>query len=280
MYLARLCAASAALALAGCAAAPPMNAGRITEIRAGVRSVTFVQNGAEPLSYGVGAVDGKSSWAGPQIQFQAGSPAKIDAQAALAANAVFAVGGAIAREAMKDDPDYYPRLLRGLIGERQFTNEVAPRVWPTFTRAWQVNYDPARIVVVPNAQAVAEKGDLYVGNDPGTDLVLMYSLDRLMLSEKPELSVLWKSVVTAGMYDRPVVPYILGRLSVYQRNANGKLQRIWGGICSDMDFLNADFAVQFPLLKAEPQRARPMFDSAVAMAADTCDKALKPLLGS
>jgi len=280
MHLTRLCAASAALALAGCAATPPMNASRVAEIRTGVRSVTFVQNGVEPLSYGVGAVDGKSSWAGPQIQFQAGSPAKIDTQAALAANVVFAVGGAIAREAMKDDPDYYPRLLRSLIGERQFTSEVAPRVWPTFARAWQVNYDPAQVVAVPNAKAVPEKGDLYQGSDPGTDLVLMYSLDRFMLSEKPEISVLWKSVFTAGMYDRPVVPYILGSMSVYKRNAGGQLQRIWDGICSDMDFLNADFAVQFPLLKAEPQRAGPMFDSAVVMAADTCSKALKPLLGS
>lgn len=280
MYLARLCAASAALALTGCATAPPMNAGRISEIRAGVSSVAFVQNGVEPLTYGVGALDGKSSWAGTQIQFQAGSSAKIDAQGAAAANLVFAIGGAIARESMKDDPDYYPRLLQGLIGERRFTNEVAPRVWPTFARAWQINYDPERVVVVPNAQAISEKDDLYVGRDPGTDLVLMYSLDRFVLSEKPELSVLWKAVVTAGMYDRPVVPYIQGRMSVYKRDADGQLHRIWAGICSDADFLNADFAVQFPLLKAEPQRAGPMFDSAVAMAENTCSKALKTLHGT
>lgn len=280
MYLARLCAASAALALVGCATAPSMTSDRIAEIRTGVRSVTFVQNGVEPLSYGVGALDGKSSWAGTQIQFQPGTSAKADVQGAAAANLVFAIGGAIARESMKDDPDYYPRLLRELVGERQFASEIAPRVWPAFARAWQVGYDPARVVVVPNAKAVAEKDkeDLYPGEDPGTDLVLMYSLDRFVLSEKPELSVLWKAVVTAGMYDRPVVPYILGRMSAYKRDTDGQLHRIWGGICHDADFLNADFAVQFPLLKAEPQRAGPMFDSAVAMAAETCSKALKPLL--
>lgn len=280
MHLAHLGTASVALALVGCATAPPMNAGRIADIRAGVRSVSFVQNGVEPLTYGVGGLDGKSSWAGPQVYFQPGSSAQADAQGAAAANLVFAIGGAIARESMKDDPDQYPRLLKGLIGERRFTSEIAPRVWPTFARAWQINYDPARVVVVPNEQAVSEKDDLYVGKDPGTDLVLMYSLDRFMLSEKPELSVLWKAIITAGMYDRPVVPYIQGRMSVYKRDADGQLRRIWNGICRDTDFLNADFAVQFPLLKAEPQRAGPMFDAAVEMAASTCSKALKPLLGS
>lgn len=279
MRLVRLCATCVVLALVGCATAPSINANHIAEIRAGVQSVAFVQNGVEPLTYGVGALDGKSSWAGPQIGFQAGSSSKMDVQGAAAANLVFAVGGAIARESMKDDPDYYPRLLRTLVGERQFTNEIAPRVWPAFAQAWQIAYDPAQVMVVPNAQAVTEKDDLYAGKDPGTDLVLMYSLDRFMLSEKPELSVLWKAVVTAGMYDRPVVPYIQGRMSVYKRNASGQLHRIWTSVCSDLDFLNADFAVQFPLLKAEPQRAGPMFDSAVAMAANTCNKALKPLTG-
>ncbi|HZX30641.1 MAG TPA: hypothetical protein VFF03_04760 [Rhodocyclaceae bacterium] len=278
MYLSRIFAASAALALVGCATAPPMTADRIAEIRTGVRSVTFVQNGAEPLSYAVGALDGKSSWAGTQIQFQPGTSAKADVQGAAAANLVFAIGGAIARESMKDDPDYYPRLLRELVGERKFANEIAPRVWPTFARAWQVTYDPEKVVVMPTGKDIPEKDDLYVGDDPGTDLVLMYSLDSFMLSEKPEMSVLWKAVFTAGMYDRPVVPYIRSRMLVYKRDTDGRLHRVWGGICYEGDFFNADFAVQFPLLKAEPQRAGPMFDSAVVMAADTCSKALKPLL--
>lgn len=280
MYLARLCVAAAALVLAGCAATPPMSANNVAEARTNVHSVTFVQNGVEPLAYSVGALDGKSSWAGPQVQFQAGSSSKIDVQGAAAANLVFTIGSSLARESMKDDPDYYPRLLQALVGQRQFTNEIAPLVWPMFAHAWQIDYDPARLVVVPNAQAASEKNDLYVGQDPGTDLVLMYTLDHFILSEKPELSVLWKAVLTAGMYDRPVIPFIQGRMSVYKRTTDGQLHRIWNGICSDSAFLNADFAVQFPLLQAEPQRAGPMFDSAVVMAANTCSKALKPLLGS
>jgi hypothetical protein len=270
--------AAAGLALAGCATAPPMSASTVADMRSSIRTVAFVQNGTEPLNYGVGALDGKTSWAGPQMQFQAATSNRADVQGAAAANIVFAVGGAIARESMKDDPDYYPRLMKTWIGERKFTNEVAPRVWPELARAWRVDYDPKRVIVLPNDRVATDKEGVFVGADPGADLVLMYSIEQLMISEKPEMSVLWKSVVTAGMYDRPVVPYIKGRMSVYKREADGKLRRAWVGDCRDQAFLNADFAVQFPLLKAEPQRAGPMFDASVAMAASTCSAALKPIL--
>lgn len=267
----------ASLALGGCATAPSMTSTQVSELRSKVKSVAFVQNGTIPYQYSVGAVDGKTSWAGPQVGLAPATSAKADVGAAAAANVVFLVGASIAREAMKDDPEYYNRLLKTMVGERQFTSEVAPSVMPLLARAWQVDYDAAKLKVMPNDQLIGDDKGLFKGEDPGTDMVLVFSLPRFTLSEKPEMSVLWKSVVTAGMYERPVVPYITGWMGVYRRDDGGQLRSVWSSVCPDLDFLNAPVSEQFVVLKEAPQKAKPVFDAAIPIAVESCRKALKTL---
>lgn len=266
-----------ALLLTGCATTSQITPAQVAEMRVGAKSVAFLQNGTAPHQYLVGAVDGKTSWAGPQVGFSPATSARADVGAAAAANLVSAIGAGIARDAMKEDPDYYNRLLKKMVGERQFTSEIAPGVLPALAKAWQVDYDPARLKVVPNDRLVSDDQGLFKGEDPGTDLVLMFSVPRFMLSEKPQMSVLWKAVVTAGTYDRPVVPYISGLMSVYRRDTAGQLRAVWSAPCPDLDFLNAPVSEEFTVLSEAPEKAGPVFDAAIPIAVESCRKALKPI---
>lgn len=263
---------AAAIVLSGCATAP---VGKPKELGAGVRSVTLVQHGEEPLRYVVGGVDGKTSWAGGGMAFTPASSARVDAQAALGPNLVFAIGQNIAREAMKDDPDYYARLLTKMIASRKLTNEAAPRVFPELAGAWGVPYDRAAPVQVAAGMDMADAQGRYAGTDPGTDLVLAFGIEQLLLSEKPTLSVLWKAVGTAGMYDRPVIPYIVGTMTAFKRDDRGELKKVWAARCSDAEFLSApDVFEQWTVLKDHPEKAAPLLDAAVRVAAQGCGKTL------
>jgi len=94
MGVLRICFVSIALAvLAGCASGPTLS-----ELRADVKSATFVQHGAEPLNYKFGVVDGASFWAkAAESRTTVSVPAGAATVAAvnLGANAVAAHGRAV-----------------------------------------------------------------------------------------------------------------------------------------------------------------------------------------
>jgi hypothetical protein len=112
--------------------------------------VAYVQNGAVPMKYTIGAVDGKTSWSnysilGTQLNDKpaadpAGSLAvtgqpRTDMAAGAGLEIVSLVGKAIADSSMKDDPAYYDRLLARMVGQRQVTSAVAPQLLPALARA-------------------------------------------------------------------------------------------------------------------------------------------------
>lgn len=261
--------------LAGCAAPLP----KPSELGAGVKTVAFVQHGTEPNRYVIGAVDGKTSWAGGSPTFTPGSSASLDVGVAAGANLVMLIGQKIAEESLKDDPEYYLRLLKKMVGERKMTDEIAPRVLPPLANSWGFTYNPERLTVIPNGTPLIDEQGKFNGKDPGTDLVLAYAIDQLVLSEKPSLSVLWKAVGTAGMYDRPVVPYITGVMTALKRDEKGALKQIWSARCPDFHFLNAPVSEEFVVLKENPEKAAPVFDAAVPIATMSCMKTLSQLNG-
>ena len=107
---------------------------------------------------------------------------------------------------------------------------------------------------------------------------MTFGVERLLLSEKPTVSVLWKAVATAGMYDRPVIPYIIAEMSAFKRDEKGELKKVWAARCSDAEFLNApDVFEQWTVLKEQPEKAGPLLDAAVRVAAEGCGKTLMRL---
>ena len=260
--------------LTGCASGPP--APRPSELGANVKSVAFVQYGEEPHRYAIGAVDGKTSWAGPGMEFTPATSSRADVQGAAVATLVSAIGQKIAQDALKEDPDYYTRILMKMVGERKLTSEVAPLVMPEMAAAWGLSSRDIKILRRAKDAPLATQEGNYPGDDPGTDLVLTYEIERLLLSEKPTLSVLFKAVGTAGMYDRPVVPYMLGKMTAFKRNESGQLKQVWTAKCSDFEFLDG-VNEQWVVLKEQPEKAAPVFDSAVLMAAKGCKRTLAQL---
>jgi hypothetical protein len=69
-------------------------------------------------------------------------------------------------------------------------------------------------------QSLDEAAGRYSGADPGTDVVMTFTVHELLLSEKPSSRGL-KAVFTAGMYDKEVMPYFSAHMGVYRRQEGG-----------------------------------------------------------
>jgi hypothetical protein len=77
------------------------------------------------------------------------------------------------------------------------------------------------------------------------------------------------------MYDRPVIPYIVGVMNAFKRDEKGELRKVWTARCSDHEFLNAPGVFeQWTVLKESPEKAAPLLDAAVPVAARGCAKTL------
>ena len=246
-----------------------------------------MQNGRHAVKYSIGAVDGKTSWSNYSIlgarlnQDDKSSPVGNlvvtgkpvpDAMAGAGLEIVSLIGKSIADKSMQDDPAYYDRLLARMVGEREIGAAVGQVVLPAVARAWGLPFNPAQLIVLPVAGKIEDADGRYTATDPGTDLVLAFTLSELMLSEKPSMRGL-KAVVSMGMYDKEVMPYLVGEVAAYRRQPAGHLQRVWAGRCGN-GFVDAP-ADEWTALRADPLRGGALIDKTVPRVAAGCEEALK-----
>ena len=279
---------AAAAALSACATVEPV---KVSELAAGVKTVAFVQNGKVPMKYTIGAVDGTTSWSNYSIMgARLNEKDRVDPSPTIATGntqndiavgagleIVSGVGKAIADKSMKDDPAYYDRLLARMVGSRELAAEAGAGVLPSLARTWNVAYTPANLRVFAEPQKLDDPAGRYVAADPGTDLVLTFTMTELLLSEKPSARAL-KSVVTFGMYDKEVMPYITAVMSAYRRQPGGELKRVWTTACTN-DFADAP-AQEWTVLRAAPERAGALFDGTVPRLVHKCETTLRKLVAS
>ncbi len=258
-----------------------------SELTAGARSVAFVQNGRHPAKLSIGAVDGKTSWSnysilgtrmneadknGPAGSLTVTGKAGPDLAVGAGLEIVSHIGKAIADGAMKDDPRFYDRLFERMVGARELGADVGRNVLPVLARRWGVAYTPAQLTVLPQAVALEDEDGRYLAVDPGNDLVFVFTLSELMLSEKPSMRGL-KAVVSFGMYDKEVMPHFLGQFAVYRRQPAGHLQRVWRGACNN-GFADAT-AEEWTALRDDPARGGALLDKTVTRIAPECERGLK-----
>lgn len=267
------------LLIAGCAT--PFGPAEVTALRNEIKSVTFVQNGTEPARLGVGVVDGKTFWSGGLgVSFRPENPASAaDVKLATNANLVLLAGGLIAKAAMASDPDYYERTVRAVLADRDITSEMAGTVLPEFAGAWGLPFDRKKLQVRRGAPAPLGDGNAYGGEDPGTDLVLSFTVDQFVINEKPSLKAVGYAF-TMGAGDRQVVPVIGASLAAFRRDANGQLKRIWSQDCMIFHTLMSLPDESFAALAETPAKGKPLIDAAVPEAAKSCAKTLESFRGA
>lgn len=262
------------LLVAGCAT--PFGPAEVAALRNEIKSVTFVQNGTEPGLVTTGVVDGKTFWTNglAGTSFSAQNPNNSgDVNAAVQGNAVVLVGSLIAQAAMAGDPDYHTRTARAVLGGRDITSEMAATLMPEFASAWGFTFDRQKLKVRQGVPAPQAPDSIYGGEDPGTDLVLAFTVDQFTITEKPSLKSL-AYAFTFGAGDRQVIPVINASLAAYRRNPDGQLKRIWRQDCLTFHLQSELPDESFAVLAETPTKGKPLVDAAVPLATNSCKKVL------
>lgn len=270
MGVLRICFVSTALAvLTGCASGPTLS-----ELRGDVKSATFVQHGAEPLNYKFGVVDGASFWAkAAESRTTVSVPASAATVAAvnLGANAVAAHGRAV----VAGREPTVPEIMSGLFNRHPMVNDAGRALMPKLAQTWAVAYNPKALRLLPKDTKLEDESGQFIAFQPTTDVVLVFAVRDLEITEKPSVGGLFAHAVTAGFNEKDVSSQAIAVLTAYKRDSvSGQHRRVWALGCGVM-VLMMDVSYPFPELVKSPEKAKNLWDATTPKLVEYCSRDLE-----
>lgn len=224
---------------------------KIADVSKGVKDVTFVQHGNEPLKYTFGVVDGKSFWASADTS-SVGDVAGVGAQ--LAASTVSAAAG----DAVEAEKDKVPAFMKKMIDGYPVVDNFSKEIFPAVARSWHQPYSRKKLKTVPVDVELEDKDGYYKGPGQNSDLVLALAVENVTLTEKPTLGGAFAAAFTAGFNAKTVVPIMTASVTAYKKDVqSGRMKRVWRNYCSSY-VLGIDGGMKFPDLEKDPKQGRPM----------------------
>ncbi len=249
------------LALTACATSSPS----ISELRANARSATFVQHGHEPVRYGFGVVDTSSFWAayGSGVSSQLGGGTLWEG---LAAD-----GRA---EGQKRAPTV-AEVMRWLYNKHPLVDRTGAALMPKLATVWGVAYNPAKLLILGNEiKAVEDQEGNFIAFRPDTDLVILYEVNNLLLTERFTMGNALLAGVTFGTNTKNVTA-----CSSWRDPASGQYKRIWLSGCGlHTMYMTTDFP--FPEVIKSQAKAKQLWDEATSKTVEICSGHLTNLADS
>lgn len=248
------------LLISGCASmAPP-----VSELRSDVNSVTFVQLGAEPINYSFGVVDTSSFWAayGDGVSGQLGGGALWTGLAADGR-----------KKGMEKMPDN-ARLMRELYGTHPLVARVRDSVLPGLGKLWSVRYEPDQLLVRERGEITFDKEGNLLGFDSDSDLVLLYSVSNIMLTERFSMGGALASGFTMGTNTKSVTTTATVRLEAYKRDpATSKHTNVWTLGCG-ANYTQMKKSYPFPEVVKSKEKVTELLDETAQISIDGCNKTI------
>jgi hypothetical protein len=245
------------LLLGGCAGGASLQ-----ELRGDVKSATIVQHGKEPLRYTLGVVDTSSFWAayGGGVSSQLGGGAVWQG--------LESSGKA---EEMKRAPTV-AEVMRNLYNNHPLVSQVSSALIPKYAAVWGQTYDPSRLRVVSSDTPVRDQNLNFVAFNPVTDLVLVFEVSELTLTERQTMGRALAAGFTLGTNTKSVSAQVTVWLEAYKRDAaSGKYKRVWLSSCgADANSMPIDFP--FPEVIKSRDKAKQLWDAATPLAIEKCGK--------
>lgn len=250
-----------ALLMPGCAAGPSLS-----ELRGGARNATFVQQGREPVQLGFGVVDTSSFWAtyGSGVSTQLG-------------------GGYVWRDLEQGGrADVEKRaptatdVMRWLYNRHTLVDRTSTALMPKLATLWGVPYEPSTLRVV-DLRNIEDQDGRFSAFTPATDLVIVYSVQNLRLTERFTVGNAILAGVTFGTNTKNVTAEVETSYRVYKRDpASGAHKRVWLGSCGVHSmYMTTDFP--FPEVVKSREKAKQLWDEASAKTIELCTKHLGTL---
>jgi hypothetical protein len=254
--------------LGGCASGPT-----VKELRADVKSATFVQHGREPLNYKLGVVDGASFWA-KGAESNASISVPWSAGTVAAANAAVNVAGAAGKAVEANRAPTVAEMMSRLYNRHSMVNDAGHALMLKLAGIWGVSYDRARVrQVAADAKLENESGN-FIAFQPTTDLVLVFAVSELGITERPSLGGGLAAVATAGFNAKQVTAETRATLTAYKHDpGSGQYRRVWSSRCG-VPVLAMDVTYPFPELVQSPEKARRLWDAATPKLVEWCSRYL------
>lgn len=247
------------LLLSACASVTP-----VSELRGDVNGVTFVQLGSEPLSYSFGVVDTSSFWAayGDGVSSQLGGGALWTGLAADGRN-----------KGMEKMPEN-ARILRELYGNHSLVPDIREDVLPQLAGLWSVDYRPGDLQIREKGEVEFDQEGNLVGFDGASDLVLMYSVGNITLTERFSMGGALASGLTMGTNTKSVTTTAAVRLQAYKRDpATGRHANIWTMGCG-ANYTQMKTAYPFPEVVKSEEKVAELLDETARISIDGCNKTI------
>lgn len=246
---------------AGCAANPP-----VSELRQGVQSVVFVQNGVEPVRFSTGVIDTSSFWAnyGGQIGANTGG-------------ALWSAIGAAQQNKQLTKAEQNALMVKSLYGDHDLAPTVYREVMPKFAHAWGQPYDPAELVILDDQLAVVEDGLLH-NFKTDADLVLMLEVNNINLTEKFSMGGAFAAGLTMGMNTKSLTTeasVVMRAFKPSQTNP-GSYEMAWWRACGP-NYTTMETSYTMEELQEKPELMQQILDEAEVKAVENCDAVLASL---
>ena len=248
------------LLISGCASNAPL----VSDLRSDVHSVTFVQLGSEPQNYSFGVVDTSSFWAayGDGVSAQLGGGALWTGLAADGR-----------KQGMEEAPDN-ARLMRELYGTHPLMARVRAAVLPELGRLWSAPYDPDQLVIADRGDITFDQEGNLLGFNSDSDLVLMYGVSNVMLTERFSMGGALASGLTMGTNTKSVTTTATVRLQAYKRDpASDKYVNVWTLGCG-ANYTQMKKSYPFPEVVKAKEKVAELLDETSLISIDGCNKAL------
>ena len=236
--------------LYGCASTLP-----VSELKQGVKTVAFVQNGTAPLSYSTGVIDTSSFWA----NYGGGMNG-------LAFDAIAA--GAQSRELSKAEQNAL--MVKSLYGDSDLAPVVYREIMPKLAGAWGQNFDPAELVVLDEkpASVVDEKLQNFKSS---ADLVLMLEVYNINLTERFSMGGAFAAGFTMGANTKSLTTEASVIMRAFKPSVSdpGTYEQAWIRGCGP-NYTTMKTSYTLDELKEKPERMQEILNEAKAQAVEGC----------
>ena len=163
-------------------------------------------------------------------------------------------------------------MLRALYNNHPLVNQASAALLPKLAAVWGQSYDPSRLRFVEATKPIHDQKLNFTAFTPATDLVLVFEVNDLTLTERQTMGRALAAGFTMGTNTKNVSAQVTVWLEAYKRDAaSGQYTRVWLGSCgADANSMPIDFP--FPDVMKSREKAKQLWDAATPLTIEKCTK--------
>lgn len=231
----------------GCAGTPPIS----SELKKGVKTAVFIQQGTQPTLMKFGIVDAASFWKD------------------------FGAAHSVAVTSSELNRPSADKVMRDLLGDHSMSSQVAKKLMPLYANEWGVPYHSKKLFVMKKGKVKSDKNGFMSGIKTKADLVLVIEVPLVKFNEKKSLAGGLLAGLTLGTNEKDVAAEISVSFRAYKKdNLSRKHKLVREGNCYITEY-NMDKKIPFKEVIKSKEKAKILWDDATEKGIKICGDLIK-----